>query len=118
MSRRSASDNAHRWGRCCWQPAQKENVSPFPIRVSSFTNRQADHKVRQQTFAFKQKRSCECASSPPKSSRSTRVSLMKTSNAMSSEIKLCLPCRLRNMFFFKDTATTESRQRNSPKELH
>src|SRR6188474_2663228 len=70
-SRQFVSDNVHRWGHYCWPRAQKENVSPYPIRVSSFTNRQADHKVKQQTFVFRQKRSCECVSSPPKLSPST-----------------------------------------------
>src|SRR5262249_46314228 len=96
-SRPSASDNVHRWGHYCWPRAQKENVSPFPIRVSSFTNPQADHKVRQQTFVFKQKRSCECASSPPKLSPSTPDSRTTQSSVTLNAIKLCLPCRLKNM---------------------
>src|SRR5215212_9613203 len=107
MSRRSASDNAHRWGRCCWQPAQKENVSPFPIRVSSFINHQADHRARQQTFEFKQKRSCECANSPPKLSPSILVKRTTESSAMLNAIKLCLPCKPRNMVYYTDLAPTE-----------
>ena len=77
--------------------APKENGSPFPTPVSSFTNHQADRKVRQQTFAFRQKRSCACANSPPRSSPNIPDRRTTRSNAMLSAIKLCLPCRPKNM---------------------
>src|ERR1044071_3028940 len=81
-SLRSASANALRWRHYCSPRALKENASLFPTLVSSFTNHQADRKVRRQIFASRLKRSCACANSLPRSSPSTPVKRTTGSNAM------------------------------------
>ena len=70
-----------------WRPAPKANVLLFLTHASSFTNHQVARKVRQQTFAFKQKRSCACVNSPPKLSPNTPASRTKRSSAMLNATK-------------------------------
>jgi hypothetical protein len=68
----------------------------FRIRASSFTNRQADRRVRQQTFAFRQKNPAHARTHLPNHRQAHRPGT-KQSSATLSATKLCLPCRPRNM---------------------